>query len=671
MSASDRTRQRIMRLREEIGAHNYRYYVLDEPSVPDAEYDRLMRQLAELEARHPELITPDSPTQRVGVAPAGGFAEVRHAQPMLSLENAFSDDDIIAFDRRTRERIETDGEVSYSAEPKLDGAAVSVRYEHGSLVSAATRGDGMVGEDVTHNIRTLQSVPLRLRGRGIPELLEARGEVYMPLAGFEAFNAAAQATGEKTFVNPRNAAAGSLRQLDPRMTANRPLRFFAYGVGELQGARPRRHSEVLELLRGWGLPVNHLCAVVQGPQGCLAYYRAIGSRRASLDYEIDGVVYKVDSLASQERLGFVARAPRWAVAHKFPAREEATVVEAVEFQVGRTGAITPVARLRPVFLSGVTVSNATLHNMDELARKDVRVGDHVIVRRAGDVIPEVVATIPERRPPDTEPVRLPKQCPVCGSDVIRPEGEVVARCTGGLFCSAQRKQAVRHFASRRALDIHGLGEKLIDQLVDSGRIRNPADVYRLQATDLAEVERMGPKSAANLIESIGKSRNTTFARFLYGLGIPEVGEATAGCLAGHFPDLDALRTASEEALQAVPDIGPVVAAAIHAFFRQKHNLEVVQDLIQQGLTWPVATTIGASKNQKLAEQTWVVTGTLDSMSRDEARARIMALGGKVSDSVSRKTTGLVCGTNPGSKLQKAKKLGVKVLTEDQLLDLLK
>lgn len=669
MPATEQFRQRIRRLREEINGHNYRYYVLDEPSIPDAEYDRLLAELAELEARHPELVEADSPTQRIGAAPAAGFREIRHSVPMLSLENAFSEEDVHAFDRRVRDRLEADAEISYSAEPKLDGAAISIRYEDGQLVAAATRGDGAVGEDVTHNVRTIRSVPLRLRGRKVPAVLEVRGEIYMPLKGFESLNARAREAGEKTFANPRNAAAGSLRQLDPRMTAARPLRLFAYGIGEATGWNPpQAHSQTLDRLRELGLPVNSLRRVVVGASGCLGYYQQLMAQRQDLDYEIDGVVYKVDSLAYQERLGTVARAPRWAIAHKFPAREEMTVVEAVEFQVGRTGAVTPVARLKPVFVGGVTVSNATLHNMDELARKDVRVGDHVIVRRAGDVIPEIVSVIADRRPRGTRAVRLPRHCPVCGSDVIRPEGEAVARCTGGLFCSAQRKEAIRHFASRRALDIQGLGEKLIDQLVESGKVGSPADLYRLQETDLAGLERMGPKSAAKLVAAIQRSRSTTLARFLLGVGIPNVGEATAATLALHFGTLEALMEASEEQLQEVPDVGPVVAAGVRAFFQQKHNREVIQDLLRLGLSWPTSRAAEPGADRRMAGQTWVITGALATMTREQARERILAQGGKVSESVSRSTTGLVCGENPGSKLKKATDLGVPVVSEAEFLE---
>jgi DNA ligase (NAD+) len=672
MTAPREKIRRVAELRESIDLHNYRYYVLDDPVIPDAEYDRLLRELGELESAYPDLVTADSPTQRVGATPAAGFTEVRHAQPMLSLDNAFSDEDVTAFDRRVRERLETNSAVRYCAEPKLDGVAISIRYEEGRLTHAATRGDGSVGEDVTHNVRTIASVPLRLLGNGVPPVLEVRGEIYMPRAGFAALNARAAKAGEKTFVNPRNAAAGSLRQLDPRLTASRPLEIFIYGVGEVRGAElPGTHSGILHRLRAWGLRVNRLIDVVEGASGCLAYYQHIGRLRAELPYDIDGVVYKVDGLPQQAQLGFVARAPRWAIAHKFPAQEEMTTVEAVEFQVGRTGAITPVARLKPVFVGGATVSNATLHNIDELHRKDVRVGDTVIIRRAGDVIPEVVAVVPERRSTGARPVQLPRHCPVCGSDVIRPEGEAVARCTGGLICPAQRKESLRHFASRGAMNIEGLGPKIIDQLVDAGTVRTPGDLYRLSAEALAALDRMGEKSAAKLVAAIDASRTTTLARFLCAVGIREVGEATAQALAAHFGDLDALMHASIEDLQQVPDVGPVVATQIHAFFQQSENRQAIEDLIKLGLRWPRAAGTQALTKQTLSGKVLVVTGTLSSLSRDEAKQRIRARGGKVAESVSRRTSFLVCGENPGSKLRKAEELGVPVLGEQEFLALLK
>jgi DNA ligase (NAD+) len=660
-------RQRIERLRTQIEHHNYRYHVLDDPEIPDAEYDRLLVELRRLEGEHPELVTPDSPTQRVGGAPVGGFAEVRHRTPMLSLDNAFSRDEVEAFDRRVRERLETDREIRYACEPKLDGLAVSLTYREGSLELGATRGDGAVGEDVTHNIRTIQSVPLRLTGRGWPELLEARGEVFMSLAGFRDMNRRAAEQGEKVFVNPRNAAAGSLRQLDPRLAAARPLEIYFYGAGLAEGRKlPGRHSEILALMRDWGLRTSPELRVVEGVDGLLGYFEQMGRRRSKLSYQIDGVVYKVDSIAEQRELGFVARAPRWAIAHKFPAEEEMTRVKAIEWQVGRTGALTPVARLEPVFVGGATVSNATLHNIDELQRKDVRVGDMVILRRAGDVIPEVVRVILEKRPARTSLVRLPDKCPVCGSAVEREEGEAVARCTGALVCSAQLKESLRHFASRRAMDIEGLGSALIDQLVDAGLVENPADLYRLKLARLAELERMGEKSAANVIESLARSKETTLARFLFALGIRDVGEATAEALARHFRTLEALRQASPAGIEEVPDIGPITAAHVHAFFAEKRNAKVIDNLIRLGVHWPQARRAAARSNV-LGDKTFVLTGKLSSMSRDEAGDRIRQLGGKVSGSVSKKTDYVVAGEDAGSKLRKATELGIKIMDEDEFL----
>jgi DNA ligase (NAD+) len=534
-------RDRAQRLRDEIDRHNYRYYVLDDPLIPDSEYDRLLRELQALEAQYPELITPDSPTQRVGAQPLDGFEEVAHALPMLSLDNAFSEQEMVDFDRRVRERLKRDEEIVYAAEPKLDGLAISLRYDQGHLVQAATRGDGSRGEDVTLNVRTIPSVPLRLLGEGWPELLEVRGEVYLPKAGFERLNERARKAGEKGFANPRNAAAGSLRQLDPKITAGRPLAIFCYGFGEIAGGPLKdSHSDSIRKLAEWGLRISPELNQVTGVAGCLDYYRDMAERRERLDYDIDGVVFKVDRLELQRELGFVSRAPRWAIAHKFPAQEELTVVEAVEFQVGRTGAVTPVARLKPVSVGGVTVSNATLHNMDEVARKDVREGDTVFVRRAGDVIPEVVRVLPERRPAGTDPVMLPTACPVCGSDILRPEGEVVARCSGGLYCAAQRKEAVKHFASRKALDIEGLGDKLVEQLVELELVQDPADLFDLTKSQLAGLERMADKSAQNLLEALEKSKTTTLGRFLYALGIMGIGEATAATLAQALCSLETI-----------------------------------------------------------------------------------------------------------------------------------
>ena len=673
MAASQSVVDRIAELRALVEQHNYAYYVLDDPTVPDVEYDRLMRELVALEAQHPDLIVPESPTQRVGATPNTDFNVVRHRVPMLSLDNAFDEQELRDFDRRVRERlaqndVEVQDEVTYAAEPKLDGAAVSIRYEDGRLVLGATRGDGAVGEDITHNIRTIPAVPLRLRGASVPAILEVRGEVFMPKAGFEAYNEKARAAGGKTFVNPRNAAAGSLRQLDPKMTAERPLDVFFYAVGEVEGWQANKQSELLAALRDWGLKVCPEASIARGVDGCMAYYRQIGEQRADLPYEIDGVVYKVDSTEWQRVLGFVSRAPRWSIAHKFPAQEELTKVQDVGFQVGRTGAVTPVARLEPVFVGGVTVSNATLHNIDELHRKDVRPGDTVIVRRAGDVIPEVVGVLKERRPKGAKPVELPEACPVCGSDVVRPEGEAVARCVGGLYCAAQRKESLRHFASRRALDIEGLGTKLIEQLVEADMVETPADLFGLTVEEIAGLERMAEKSAGNVIEALERSKETTFARFLYALGIREVGEATAQSLAEHFRTLDELMASNEEGLMEVPDVGPVVAANIHAFFAEDHNQTAVQRLLDAGVRWPVPDA--ADVDDSLAGKTFVLTGTLTGMTRDEAKAKLVAKGAKVTGSVSKKTSFVVVGDNPGSKARKADQLGVEILTEAQLEGLL-
>jgi DNA ligase (NAD+) len=670
MTAPADTRARATDLRRQIEQHNYRYYVLDDPEVSDAEYDRLLRELQEIEARFPELVTPDSPTQRVGVTPVAEFGEVTHRVPMLSLENAFSDEDVRDFDRRMRERLRVET-VDYAAEPKLDGLAVSLTFERGRFTVGATRGDGATGEDVTLNLRAVRAVPLQLRGQGYPEVLEVRGEVFMPIAGFKRFNAQAESRGEKTYVNPRNAAAGSLRQLDPKLTSSRPLDIYFYGVGYVEeGAIPDRHSDVLRVLRGWGLKTSAEARVVSGIDGCLKYYADIGARRAKLGYQIDGVVYKVDDLRAQQKLGFVSRAPRWALAHKFAAEEETTVVRAIEFQVGRTGALTPVARLEPVFVGGVTVSNATLHNMDEVMRKDVRVGDTIVIRRAGDVIPEVVKVVRERRPARTVPVKLPPACPECGSAVERIAEQAVARCTGGLFCPAQRKEALRHFASRRALDIEGLGTSLIDQLVTTGRAKTPADLYTLELDELEALERMGEKSAQNLLAALERSKSTTLPRFLYALGIRDVGEATARALAAHFRDLDPLLAASALDIERVPDVGPVVAASVHRFFEQPHNREVIEALRQRGLRWP-AMKAAAGQDSPFSGKTWVLTGTLSAMTREAAQEKILELGGKVSGSVSKKTDYVIAGEDAGSKLRKAQELGVQVISERQFLELLK
>lgn len=662
---------RAAELRAQIAQHDYHYYVLDEPLIPDAEYDRLMQELRALEGAHPELIRPDSPTQRVSGTPNATFGEVVHQVPMLSLDNAFTEEDLQAFDRRIHERLGVAGELDYVAEPKLDGLAVTVIYRDGLLERSATRGDGVRGEDVTANVRTIRAVPQRLRGQA-PALLEARGEIFMPLARFERMNEQARARGEKVFVNPRNAAAGSLRQLDARITAARPLAGFFYGLGALEGASlPERQGQLLQWLRTLGLPVCPDARAVRGVAGCLAYYREMGERRSSLPYQIDGVVYKLDRRVDQERLGFLSRAPRWAIAHKFPADEALTVVKGIEFQVGRTGALTPVARLAPVFVSGVTVSNVTLHNIDEVHRKDVRVGDTVVVRRAGDVIPEVVSVILDKRPQDAVPVQLPQSCPVCGSQVLRVEGEAVARCTGGFTCRAQRQEALRHFASRRALDIEGLGDKLIEQLVEREQVKSPADLYALTLPQLSQLERMGEKSAANLLAAIEKSKHTTLPRLLYGLGIREVGEATALALARHFGTLERLMSADESAIRQVPDVGPVVAAHVAAFFASDEHRRVIKALRDKGVKWPDIERAAATPGPPaLSGRTVVITGTLGSMSREQAQEALSARGARVSGSVSKKTSFVVAGSEAGSKLAKARELGVPVLDEQQLIALL-
>ena len=668
------TRRRVAELRELIEQYDYRYYVLDDPSVPDAEYDRLMRELRDIEAQRPELITADSPTQRVSGQIAAGFAEVRHGVPMLSLDNAFSEDDIVAFDRRVRERLgRADQQIQYCAEPKLDGLAVSLTYRAGRFVVAATRGDGSSGEDITANIRTLRAVPLVLRGRA-PDEVEVRGEVFMPLAGFTRMNAAAMAAGDKVFANPRNAAAGSLRQLDARVTATRPLQVFFYAVGQWQGSMPPPPGqiELLQQLAHWGLRTNPEIRAVLGAAGCLEYFHALGARRAALAYQIDGVVYKVNSRADQQALGFVARAPRWAIAHKFPADEALTVVRDIEFQVGRTGVLTPVARLEPVQLAGVTVSNATLHNMDEVERKDVHLGDTVVVRRAGDVIPEIVRVLPERRPKGARRPKLPDKCPICHSRVIRVEGEAAARCSGGFTCPAQRKEALRHFASRRALDIEGLGDKLIDQLVGQDLLRTPSDIFALDAAKLVELERMGEKSAANLVAAIEHSKATTLPRLLHGLGIAGVGETTAKALAEHFGSLDALAGASVEEILEVPDVGPVIAASVQGFFADARHRAEFKRLRSLGLHWPEGPPAARGQNKvlPLSGITVVLTGTLPGMSRDQAAEQLQALGAKVSGSVSKKTSYLIAGAEPGSKLKRAEQLGIEVLGERGLRKLL-
>ncbi len=660
---------RAAELRDLLAYHNHRYYVLDDPEIPDVEYDRLFRELQGLEQKHPELVTPDSPTQRVGGAALSGFEQVSHAIPMLSLGNVFSDEELADFDRRVRQGLELD-EVEYCAEPKLDGLAISIRYENGRLVRAATRGDGATGEDVTHNVRTIDSVPLKLLGDDYPAVLEVRGEVYMSKAGFEKLNEAQRNKGEKSFANPRNAAAGSLRQLDPRITATRPLTIYCYGIGVVEGAElPDTHYAIINRLKDWGLRVCPEIRVVKGAEGCAAFYHNIGTQRDSLPYDIDGVVYKVNSLAQQQELGFVSRAPRWATAHKFPAQEELTILNDVEWQVGRTGALTPVARLEPVHVAGVIVSNATLHNPDEMTRKDVRKGDTVIVRRAGDVIPEVAGVVLAKRPEGAVPFVTPTHCPVCGSDVERDEGESVPRCSGGLYCSAQRKNAIKHFASRRAMDVDGLGDKLVEQFVDENLINDVADLFTLSAAQIAGLERMGDKSAENLVAALDKAKQTTLERFLFALGIREVGESTARTLARHFGNLEAIKQAAEAQLIEVEDVGPIVAHHIHTFFRQPHNIEVIEKLQQAGVNWP-DVEVAEVGEQPLAGQTFVLTGTLSQMGRNEAKEKLIALGAKVSGSVSKKTSVVVAGEAAGSKLTRAEELGVEVWDEERMVALL-
>ncbi|TDV98414.1 DNA ligase (NAD+) [Halomonas alkaliantarctica] len=669
MSQSDsQSLEEITQLRAALDEANYRYYVLDEPTLTDADYDRKFQRLQQLETENPELVTPDSPTQRVGAAPADGFPSVAHAIPMLSLDNAFSRDDIFAFAERVAERLEcTADDLEFTCEPKLDGAAVSLVYEQGMLVSGATRGDGRTGEGITSNLRTLRSIPLKLMGKNVPALLEVRGEVIMRHAGFEALNERAREEGSKVFANPRNAAAGSLRQLDPRITAKRPLEFHAYQAARLEpDLGDTAHSELMQRLSTLGFRASAELKVVKGPQAVADYCEQLGEKRDGLGFDIDGVVIKVNDLRHQRELGFVARAPRWAVAFKYPAQEEVTTLNDVEFQVGRTGAITPVARLEPVTVAGVTVSNATLHNADEIKRLDVMIGDTVSIRRAGDVIPQVVSVHTELRPADARKIIFPEHCPVCGSDIERIEGEAVARCSGGLYCAAQRKEALKHFASRKALDIDGLGEKLIVQLVDLDWVESPAALFHLTVEQLQSLPRMGEKSATNLVNALETAKSTTLARFIYALGIREVGEATAANLANHFGTLDAIQAAELEALEAVNDVGPIVAAHVHTFFRQPHNQETIAALIEAGITWQEAeVTQGPTP---LEGQTWVLTGSLESMTRDEGKARLQALGAKVAGSVSKKTTCLVAGEAAGSKLTKAEQMGVEVVDEATFIE---
>nr|WP_314976669.1 NAD-dependent DNA ligase LigA [uncultured Haemophilus sp.] len=660
--------QQIDTLRQDLRRYEYEYHVLDNPTIPDAEYDRLFHQLKALEAAHPELITADSPTQRVGAKPLSGFAQIRHEIPMLSLDNAFSDEEFYAFVKRIEDRlIRLPEPLTFCCEPKLDGLAVSILYVNGVLTQAATRGDGTTGEDITANIRTIRNIPLQLLMDNPPTRLEVRGEVFMPHAGFERLNQQALEKGEKTFANPRNAAAGSLRQLDPKITSKRPLVLNAYGIGIAEGVDlPNTHYDRLQWLKSIGIPVNPEIRLCNGTDEVLDFYRDIQNKRSSLGYDIDGTVLKINDIALQEKLGFISKAPRWAIAYKFPAQEELTRLNDVEFQVGRTGAITPVAKLEPVFVAGVTVSNATLHNGDEIERLDIAIGDTVVIRRAGDVIPQIIGVLHDRRPADARPIIFPKTCPVCDSAIVRIEGEAVARCTGGLFCAAQRKEALKHFVSRKAMDIDGVGGKLIEQLVDRELVHTPADLFKLDLTTLTRLERMGTKSAENALASLEKAKNTTLARFIFALGIREVGEATALNLANHFKTLEALQNADLEALQQVPDVGEVVANRILAFWHEPHNVAVVNDLIAQGVHWETVETKEVTEN-RFKGKTVVLTGTLTQMGRNEAKALLQDMGAKVSGSVSAKTDFVIAGDAAGSKLTKAQELGVTVLTEEEFL----
>ena len=659
----------IDNLRKTLRQYEYEYHVLDNPTVPDSEYDRLFHQLKALELEHPEFLTSDSPTQRVGAKPLSGFSQIRHEIPMLSLDNAFSDEEFNAFVKRIEDRlIVLPKPLTFCCEPKLDGLAVSILYVNGILTQAATRGDGTTGEDITANIRTIRNIPLQLLTDNPPARLEVRGEVFMPHAGFERLNEYALEHGEKTFANPRNAAAGSLRQLDPNITSKRPLVLNAYGIGIAEGVElPNTHYARLQWLKSIGIPVNPEIRLCNGTNEVLDFYRDIQNKRSSLGYDIDGTVLKINDIALQNELGFISKAPRWAIAYKFPAQEELTVLNDVEFQVGRTGAITPVAKLEPVFVAGVTVSNATLHNGDEIERLNIAIGDTVIIRRAGDVIPQIIGVLHERRPDNAKPIIFPTNCPVCDSQIIRIEGEAVARCTGGLFCAAQRKEALKHFVSRKAMDIDGVGGKLIEQLVDRELVHTPADLFKLDLTTLTRLERMGSKSAENALNSLEKAKSTTLARFIFALGIREVGEATALNLANHFKTLDALKAADLEQLQQVPDVGEVVANRIFVFWREAHNVAVVEDLIAQGVHWETVEVKEASENL-FKDKTVVLTGTLTQMGRNEAKALLQQLGAKVSGSVSSKTDFVIAGDTAGSKLAKAQELNITVLTEEEFLE---
>ncbi len=661
-------RAEIEALRKQLNDYAYQYYVLDEPTISDSQYDELYKKLLALEKAHPDLITADSPTQRVGDKPLDGFKQIKHEMPMLSLGNVFTEQELKEFDERLTE-LSGITTIDYAAEPKLDGLAVSITYVDGQLSQAATRGDGSVGEDITANVKTIKAIPLSLRGENIPHKVEVRGEVIMTRSGFERYNKQAEIKGEKTFANPRNAAAGSLRQLDPRKTARRPLAFYAYSLGVVSESLDfETHSQSLNWVKSLGIPVNPLNQIVQGAQGCMKFYQMVGEKRPALDYDIDGVVYKVDDLALQKKLGFVTKSPRWATAHKFPAEEATTTIENIDVQVGRTGSITPVARLHPVVVGGVTVTNATLHNEDEIRRKDVRVGDTVFVRRAGDVIPEVVKVVLSKRPKDSVEFNMPTHCPVCETKLIKIEGEAVLRCPAGLYCDAQRKQAIIHFVSRKALDIEGLGDKLVELLVDEGLIKTPADLFHLKKQDLIQLERMGEKSALNVLESIEKSKHTSLDKFIYALGIREVGEATALTLATQLKSLEVIKTINAEKLEELPDIGPIVAKRITGFFAEEHNRHVIEQLIQAGITWDEIQTPSAEE-QPLIGKTIVLTGSLSQFTRATAKAKLLKLGAKVTGSVSKNTDLVVAGENAGSKLTKAEKLGIAIKDEQWLVDL--
>jgi len=663
---------KIKALSDELHVHNYQYYALDKPQISDAEYDRLLRELQQLELENPEYQFADSPTQRVGSEPLSAFEQVKHALPMLSLDNAFSDEELAQFNRRLQDRLDARDTIEFACEPKLDGIAVSLTYHNGVLVVGATRGDGSSGENITQNVRTIGSIPLKLQGHDYPDVLEVRGEIYMPTAGFEALNQTAKNNNEKPFVNPRNAAAGSLRQLDSRLTAKRPLEMCAYSVGLVEGGTmPNRHSDMLLSLSKWGFRINSEMAVVDGIDACIEYYERLSEKRAQLAYDIDGIVFKVNAIDLQQRLGFVSRAPRWAIARKFPAQEEMTHLQSVEFQVGRTGAITPVARLKPVFVGGVTVSNATLHNEDEIQRLDVRIGDTVIIRRAGDVIPQIVSVVESRRLAGSQPIVFPERCPVCDSEIEQVPGEAVKRCTGAIFCRAQLTESIKHFASRKAMDIDGLGEKIIEQLADSELIKSVADLYCLEHDAIANLERMGNKSASNLLAAIEQSKQTTFARFIYALGIREVGEATARALANHFGDLPPLMGADEQSLQTIDDVGPVVAGFIVRFFMNESNIALLEQLQSLGVCWPVIEVNTTLEAAPLAGLVFVLTGSLEKMTRDDAKEKLQALGAKVTGSVSKKTDTLVAGPGAGSKLTKAESLGIDILDEEGFIELLK